>query len=206
MFPALSRRPSPARCKRSGGTALDEAVPRNRATHATSIEMKGEPMNTMLRMLLIACLILPFAACKKEEAPKAAVVEAPLTAPTSGDLPAWRAYVTYVAKHNMDGITNSPYVYFLPSESTEGFGGLYERQLEKLEGDLSRGIIEGNMLVFASPSSGKLAEMATVAFKQVGAGTMKGVKVIFIGKPVDSEKVKAASAAAGVTYIFIEAK
>jgi hypothetical protein len=60
--------------------------------------------------------------------------------------------------------------------------------------------------VFASPSSGKLAEMATVAFKQVGAGTMKGVKVIFIGKPVDSEKVKAASAAAGVTYIFIEAK
>ncbi len=163
-------------------------------------------MNTMFRMLLIACMILPFAACKKEEAAKVEVVAAPLTAPTNDDLPAWRAYVTDVAKRNMDGITNSPYVYFLPGEGTEGFGGQYERQLEKVEGDLSRGIIAGNMLVFASPSSGKMSEMATVAFKQVGQGTMKGVKVLFIGKPEDSEKVKAASEPAGVNYIFVEAK
>ena len=164
-------------------------------------------MITMFRMLLIACLILPFAACKKEEA--AAPVEvaaAPLAAPTNDDLPAWRAYVTDVAKRNMEGITNSPFVYFLPSEATEGFGGQYERQLEKLESDLSRGIIAGNMLVFASPSSTKMAEMATVAFAQVGQGTMKGVKVLFIGNAADSEKVKAAAEPAGVNYIFVEAK
>lgn len=163
-------------------------------------------MNTMLRMLLIACLILPFTACKKEQAPKVEAVAAPLTAPTNDDLPAWRAYVTDVAKRNMDGITNSPYVYFLPGEGSEGFGGQYERQLEKLESDMSRGIIAGNMLVFASPSSGKLAEMATVAFKQVGPGTMKGVKVLFIGKAEDSEKVKLAAEPAGVKYVFVEAK
>ena len=163
-------------------------------------------MNTMFRMLLIACLILPFAACKKEEAPKVEAVVAPLTAPTNDDLPAWRAYVTDVAKRNMDGINNSPYVYFLPSESTEGFGGQYERQLEKLEGDLSRGIIAGNMLVFASPSSAKMAELAAVAFSQVGQGTMKGVKVVFVGNPEDSGKVKTASEPAGVNYIFVEAK
>lgn len=163
-------------------------------------------MNTMLRMLLIACLTLPFAACKKEEAPKVEAVAAPLTAPTTDELPAWRAYVTDVAKRNMDGVNNSPYVYFLPGEGSEGFGGQYERQLEKLEGDLSRGIIAGNMLVFASPSSGKLAEMATVAFQQVGPGTMKGVKVLFIGKPEDSEKVKVAAEPAGVNYVFVEAK
>jgi hypothetical protein len=62
------------------------------------------------------------------------------------------------------------------------------------------------MLVFASPSSGKLAEMATVAFHQVGPGTMKGVKVLFIGKSEDSEKVKAAAVPAGVNYVFVEAK
>lgn len=163
-------------------------------------------MNTMLRMLLIACLAMPFAACKKEEAPKVEAVAAPLTAPTDGDLPAWRAYVTDVAKRNMDGINNSPYVYFLPGEEAEDFGGQYQRQLEKLESDLSRGIIAGNMLVFASPSSAKLSEMATVAFQQVGPGTMKGVKVLFIGKPGDSEKVKAAAEPAGVVYIFVEAK
>ena len=106
----------------------------------------------------------------------------------------------------MDGINNSPYVYFLPGENSEDFGGQYDRQLEKLEGDLSRGIIEGNMLVFASPSSGKMSEMATEAFEQVGPGTMKGVKVLFIGEPEDNAKVKAAAEPAGVNYIFVEAK
>ncbi len=163
-------------------------------------------MNTMFRLLLIACLILPFAACKKEEAPNVEAVAAPLTAPTNDDLPAWRDYVTDVAKRNMDGITNSPYVYFLPGESSEGFDGQYERQLEKLQGDLSRGIIAGNMLVFASPSSGKMSELATTAFTQVGQGTMKGVKVLFVGNAADSDKVKAAAEPAGVNYIFVEAK
>ncbi|QIL20111.1 hypothetical protein [Thermomonas sp. HDW16] len=163
-------------------------------------------MNTMSRLLVIACLALPFAACKKEEAPKVEAVAAPLTAPTSDDVSAWRTYVTDVAKRNMDGVNNSPYVYFLPSEGSEGFGGQYERLLEKVEGDLSRGIIEGNMLVFASPASTKIAELAVTGFGQVGTGTMKGVKVVFIGKPEDGEKVKAAAEPAGVKYVFVEAK
>jgi len=163
-------------------------------------------MNTMTRLLVIACLALPFAACKKEEAPKVEAVAAPLPAPTSDDVSAWRAYVTDVAKRNMDGVNNSPYVYFLPSESSEGFGGQYERLLEKVEGDLGRGIIEGNMLVFASPASAKIAELAVTGFGQVGPGTMKGVKVVFIGTPEDGEKVKAAAEPAGVKYVFVEAK
>jgi hypothetical protein len=163
-------------------------------------------MNTMTRLLVIACLALPFAACKKEEAPKVEAVAAPLPAPTTDDVSAWRAYVTDVAKRNMDGVNNSPYVYFLPGEASEGFGGQFQRQLEKVEGDLGRGIIEGNMLLFASPSSAKAAELAVTGFSQVKPGTMKGVKVIFIGKPEDGDKVKAAADPAGVNFIFVEAK
>jgi hypothetical protein len=163
-------------------------------------------MNTMTRLLVIACLALPFAACKKEEAQTAAVEAAPMAAPTTDDVAAWRAYVTDVAKRHMDGVNNSPYVYFLPGEASEGFGGQYERQLEKVEGDLGRGIIEGNMLLFASPSSAKAAELAVTGFSQVQPGTMKGVKVVFIGKPEDGEKVKAAAEPAGVKYVFVEAK
>ena len=54
-------------------------------------------MNMMTRMLVIACLALPFAACKKEEAPKA-VEAAPLT----------RAYVNNggdIALHLAEGET-----------------------------------------------------------------------------------------------------
>ena len=162
-------------------------------------------MNTMTRLLVIACLVLPFTACKKEEAPKAEVA-APLSAPTTDDVTAWRAYVNDVATRNMDGVNNSPFVYFLPSDKAEGFGGLYERLLQKLEEDLGRGIQEGNMLVFASPAQEKTTEMVETAFKPVPPGSMKGVKVIFIGTPILGERVRAAVEPAGVKYIFVEAK
>ena len=162
-------------------------------------------MKTMTRLLVIACLALSFAACKKEEAPKAEVA-APLSAPTTDDATAWRAYVNDVATRNMDGVNNSPFVYFLPSDKAEGFGGLYERLLQKLEEDLGRGIQEGNMLVFASPAQEKTTEMVETAFKPVPPGSMKGVKVIFIGTPILGERVRAAVEPAGVKYIFVEAK
>ena len=164
------------------------------------------PVKTWTRLLVIAFLALPFTACKKEEAPKAEATAAPLTAPKTDDAAAWRAYVTDVAKRNMDGITNSPYVYFLPGEGSETFGGDYERLLEKLEQDLGRGIIEGNMLVFASPAQEKMTEMIETAFKPVPEASMKGVKVVFIGTPILGERVKAAVSAAGVNYVFDEAK
>ena len=160
-------------------------------------------MNTITRLLAVACLALSFAACKKEEAPKAEVA-APLSAPTADDVTAWRAYVNDVATRNMEGITNSPFVYFLPGEKSEGFGGLYERLLEKLEQDLGRGILEGNMLVFASPSSAKMGELAVTGFNQVPAGSLNNVKVVFVGKAEDSMKVEAASKPAGVKYVFVQ--
>ncbi|GAB1407019.1 hypothetical protein MASR1M8_09380 [Thermomonas brevis] len=163
-------------------------------------------MKTLTRLLVIACLALPFAACKKEEAPKAEPVAAPMAMPTTSDTTAWRAYINDVVGRNMEGITNSPYVYFLPAEDTEGFGGQYERLLEKLEQDLGRGIIEGNMLVFASPAQEKTTEMIEVAFKPVPQGTMKGVKVLFVGTPILGERVRAAVEPAGVNYVFVEGK
>ena len=162
-------------------------------------------MKTITRLLAVTCLALSFAACKKEEAPKKEAAVA-LSVPTTDDMNAWRAYVNDVATRNMDGVTNSPFVYFLPSEKTEGFGGLYERLLEKLEQDLSRGILAGNMLVFASPAQDKTTEMVEVAFKPVPPDSMKGVKVVFVGTPILGERVKTAVEPAGVNYIFVEAK
>lgn len=162
-------------------------------------------MNTITRLLAVACLALSFAACKKEEAPKAEVA-APLSAPTTDDAAAWRAYINDVAGRHMDGVNNNPFVYFLPAEKSEGFGGLYERLLAKLEEDVGRGIQPGNMLVFASPAQEKTTEMVEAAFKAVPPGSMKDVKVVFIGTPILGERVRAAVEPSGVTYIFAEAK
>ncbi|MDE2406863.1 MAG: hypothetical protein KGL91_03260 [Xanthomonadaceae bacterium] len=162
-------------------------------------------MNMFSRLLVVACLVLPFTACKKAEAPKTEAVAA-VALPTSSEQKDWKPYLEYKLTPYMTGITSSPFVYFLPKSDVEGFGGMYQRQLEKLEGDLGRGIIEGNMLVFASPDPEKEVEMIETAFKAVPAGSMKGVKVVFIGTGVLGERVKAAVEPAGCNYIFEEAK
>lgn len=166
-------------------------------------------MKTSIRLLLIACLSLPaLVACKKEEAPQK-VEKAPLTAPASADdEKAWEAYVIDVVQRRVeaDGLNTNPYVYFLPPQSKPGFEDEYNRLLEKATADASRGITAGNMLVFASPSSAKMADLVVAAFAKAQEGSMKGVKLYFIGKPEDSERVKAAVSPAGVDYAFIEAK
>lgn len=171
--------------------------------------MKTFAMNIVIRpaarLALIACLVLPFAACKKEEAPKEAP-KAALTAPTTDDAAAWRAYVSDVVTRNMGGIGNQPYVYLLPGESTADFQGSYDRLAEKAKSDVARGIISGNMLAYASPASAKMADIVVDSFKDVPADTMQGVRVVFIGQASDNERVKAAVTPAGVTYVFVEAK
>ena len=162
-------------------------------------------MNTVTRLLMIACLVLPFAACKKQEAPVAAV-KPPMSAPTTDDRQAWNDYLQDIVPRHMGGIVNQPYVYLLPGESAPDFQDQYDRLLEKTTQDVGRGIIEGNMLAYGGPASAKVADMIVASFKDVPPGTMKGVRVLFIGKVEDNERVKAAVAPAGVDYVFVETK
>jgi hypothetical protein len=164
--------------------------------------------NTLHRTATIALLALfafGLAACQKDEAPKAAAA-APVAAPTNDDVNAWQAYASDVVKRNMDGVTNSPYVYFLPAEGSADFQGQYDAQLDKVKTDITRGILEGNMLAFVSPASAKMADLVVAAFADQQPNTMKGVKVLFIGQAADGERVKAAVTPSGVNYVFVEAK
>jgi hypothetical protein len=168
--------------------------------------MRHQMLQKLSRTALLALLaVFALAACKKEEAaPKAAA--APVAVPTSGDANAWQNYTVDVVKRNMDGVSYSPFVYFLPLESEPDFQGQYDAQLDKVKTDTTRGIVEGNMLAFASPSSGKMADLVTAAFAEVEPNTLKGVKLVFIGQAADSERVKAAVTPSGVNYVFVEAK
>lgn len=166
-------------------------------------------MSNTNRILLAACLAaLSLSACKKEDAAPAAdaVVEAPVAVPSGEDKATWQPYLGSVAKANMDGVTNAPYAYFLPGESSADFKGEYDRLLERVQLDLSRGIIEGNMLLFGSPARTKLADLVVDGFKDAKPGTMKNVKVVFVGDPADKDRVQAAVAPSGVNFVFVSSK
>ena len=161
-------------------------------------------MNTITRLMLLACLVLPaLVACKKEEAVQAAATPA-MSAPATDDLAEWRDYLQDVVPRNMGGIANQPYVYLLPGESAPDFQDQYDRMLEKAQADVGRGIIAGNMLAYASPASAKMADIVVASFEGVPPDSMKGVRVLFIGKPVGDARVRAAVEPAGVNYVFVD--
>ena len=160
-------------------------------------------MSRLMMLALVALVALPLAACKKEEAPKVQA-KPPMSAPASGERQAWVDYLNDVVPRHMAGINNQPFVYLLPAEDTEGFEDQYERLLEKAESDVGRGIIRGNLLAYASPASSRMADLVVASFANVPAGSMEGVRVLFIGDPADDARVKAAVAPAGVEYVFVD--
>ncbi|GAA5077135.1 hypothetical protein GCM10025759_22740 [Lysobacter panacisoli] len=175
-------------------------------TNLSTDNTKGNPMKTTTRLMLIACLSLPvLAACSKQDDKTAAVAQAPLAAPTTNDGNAWDTYLTQVVNRHIEGAT-SVYLYTLPDPAGADFQGNYDRQLEKAQGDVARGGVEGTLLAYGSQNSAKSADLAVASFAQAQPGMMKGVRVMFIGAQADSDRVKAAVEPSGAKYEFIEAK
>jgi hypothetical protein len=174
-------------------------------------------MSRSLIALMMFLLTFALSACQsgedEEEAPKkvAAAVVVP-HAPTTSDDKEWKMYLQQVVSQNMAGVTDRVFPYYLPANSTVPTPGdfenhsQYDRQLENVTSVLSRTVLPGNMLVFGSPDSAKMAELMISAFSGGKPEALKGSQVLFIGKAEDNARVKAAVEAVGAKYIFVEAK
>ena len=82
----------------------------------------------------------------------------------------------------------------------------YDRQLENVTSVLARTVLPGNMLVFGSPDSAKMADLIIAAFTGGRPDALKGSQVLFIGQAGDSARVQAAVTTVGGKYIFVEAR
>lgn len=172
-------------------------------------------MSRVLIALLMSALLLTLSACETPDESETAKVVAPpavLTAPTGSDDKQWKLYLQQVVGQNMAGVTDRVFPYYLPANSTIPTPGdsdnrsQFDRQLENVGSVLSRTVLPGNMLVFGSPDSVKMADLVIAAFTGAKADALKGSQVLFIGKPEDSARVKAAVEAVGGKYIFVESK
>lgn len=169
-------------------------------------------MSRSIFAISLLALALSLSACKfgKEE-PKAAAPVV-LTAPASNNDDAWKAYLGQVINSHMSGVTDRVYPYYLPADSTVPTPGdldnhsQYDRQLENVTNVLLRTVQPGNMLVFGSPDSTKMADLVVAASAGAKDDALKGSQVLFIGKPADSDRVKAAIEAKSGKFIFVEAK
>ena len=172
-------------------------------------------MSRVLIALLMFAFTVALSACQSgDEAEKSKAQAAPvvLHAPAGSDDKEWKLYLQQVVGQNMAGVTDRVFPYYLPADSTTPTPGdpenrsQYDRQLDNVTSALSRTVLPGNMLVFGSPDSAKMADLIISAFSGATADALKGSQVLFIGKPEDSARVQAAAQAVGAKYIFVEAK
>jgi len=164
-------------------------------------------MGKHIHMFLVAILAVgAVVACKKAEPVAAVKAPAPiLTAPTDNNTEAWKAYVQQQVNIELKGeyMRGRPYIYFVPSGEDEETTRQYNAQLDSVAGSVARGIQAGSMIVFAGPDSAKLATMVEESFKLAAPKSLKGVRVIFIGNPVERDRVSAAVAPSEATFKFI---
>ena len=170
------------------------------------------PLIALSMLALTFCLTACQGQVDDEEKPKVVAAPVALHAPATSDDKEWKVYLQGVVSQNMSGVTDRVFPYYLPANSTTATPGdaenrsQYDRQLENVTGVLSRTVMPGNMLVFGSPDSVKMADLVIAAFAGGKPDAMKGSQVLFIGSPSDSARVGVAVEAVGGKYIFVAAK
>lgn len=147
---------------------------------------------------------------KAKAAAAAAAAEAakPVPMPTDpANKQAWQGYLVKVVMQNMQGVkTNHPFMYFVPAGDGADQVSARQDQLDNVTTTVLRGVLPGNMMAFGGPDSKLTGDLIVGAFKDAGEGTLKGVVVLFVGAPADSDRAKEAIAKSGAEYRFVEMK
>lgn len=164
----------------------------------------------MRKFALIAVIALTAAvalsACgKKDDGQQDTQKQAQATKPTNpDDTQAWNAYLGQIVQNNMQGMTASnPYPYMVPAGDSPDQVASRGRQLQNVQDTVARGVLPGNMLVFAGPDSSKTADLVVSAFTGAKAGSFKDVIVLFIGDKADEARVDAVLKPTGATIRFV---
>jgi hypothetical protein len=156
-------------------------------------------------LALTGCLALT--ACNNQDNGKQATAQTQkLTRPTDpNDTKAWNSYLVQLVQSNLQGMTASqPYPYLVPAGDDDASKASYDRQLQNVQDTVARGVLPGNLLAFAGPSSTKTADLITTAFKDAKPGSFKGVIVLFIGDQADQQRVDDAVKPTGATFRFVQ--
>ncbi|HXS73386.1 MAG TPA: hypothetical protein VN725_05025 [Rhodanobacteraceae bacterium] len=158
---------------------------------------------SVIALAFIAAFAL--SACNKgqqaEQPAQAAQVSKP-TSPT--DMKGWQAYLSQIIRDHMQGIQNSPYVYFVPQGDDAATVAARGRVQDTLNGVVATTVLPGNMIAAGGPDSGKTADVLIAAFKNAQPGSFKGVAVLFIGSAADRQRVHDAVAPSGADFRFAQ--
>lgn len=169
-------------------------------------------MSTLLRVFMFTALtLIALTGCNStsegdKKTTNATATETPALPTDPKDTSAWKKYLVAVVKQNMQGVSTSPYMYFVPSGDDDDTKAARKNQLDNVQSVIARTVLPGNMMAFGGPDSKITADFITDAFKEAKPGAFKGVVVLFIGSATDAERVKSVVTPSAAESRFVEMK
>jgi len=168
-------------------------------------------MAAWIRFSLAALLLFGLAACEEQgksakdtkASAEPAVVDPPAD-PT--DKKAWNKYINYVAGQHMSRIRGRPTSFYLASSQEPEWEGRLQGMHESVANSLARGILPRSLVIFASPDYTAMADLMVAEFEVTQPGTLRDVRILFIGAAEDEERVRAVVEPTGAEFVFHEAK
>ena len=158
-----------------------------------------------LAFLFALTATLALSACNKAPPVDQSAQTAAATKPTDPtDMKGWKTYLSQIVQANMQGIQNTPYMYFIPAGDDAETVAARGRTQDTLNGVVATTVLPGNMIAAGGPDSGKTAEALITAFKNAQPGSFKGVVVLFVGNAADRDAVKQALAPSGAEFRFAQ--
>jgi hypothetical protein len=127
---------------------------------------------------------------------------APLLAPTSNDIATWRTYMFEIRDRISAPEEFMSGVMLAPAGEKE-WGGIQAagiaRTIERWDASQP-----DKRIIFASPTSDDLARALATALEARGAGSMKGLELVFVGTAAEGQQVAKAARASGASVLVID--
>jgi len=193
-----------------GPGALSRDSRKAPSSNGSNNQIPPSKVTTMYKYALLAALaITGLTACNQQsdeqQSTEQQAAQPAVSKPTDpNDSKAWNAYLGAIVQKNMQGMTAAqPYPYLVPAGEGDDANAVRERQLQNVQDTVARGVLPGNMLVFAGPNSGKTADFVTEAFKDAKPGQFKDVIILVIGDAADKDRVTTVLQPTGATVRYV---
>jgi len=127
----------------------------------------------------------------------------PLSAPSSTDTVAWRNYMFELRDRIVRGEERMGGMVLAAPGAKSGFhtADAISAWIEDYDG---KKIWSGKHFIFASPTSDQLAAILAKPLRAREAGSMKGVRIVFVGTPAEGQRVTEAAKRSGAEVTVID--
>ncbi|WP_199754290.1 hypothetical protein [Dyella dinghuensis] len=124
---------------------------------------------------------------------------APARPTAAADESTWGNYLAEQGKRHADGVSQHPYIYVIPRGDGVGATDRRKNELDSIDHSIGPILMPGGMLILGGPDVQQTTAFITELSKTAKADALKGIVVLVVTEPSQTDGVKSALKPTGAT-------